>query len=821
MTELVHFVKQDNTERTSTSTTAAEVTQYTIAWSDLTTAGFAASDDIVIIVAAKVRNSNTNNYVKFQIGFGTTYAGRADVTDSFTTLEPIANTADRGHQYLWMDRRTLVTSENIYFSLWVNATTGTSDGFTCLIFKLGTGGLGANDFGYAEATHSGNAPASYDTAGASFSTPAAGDWLLVGMTRWLIDSTSASSYTAISAGGSDYSEIQGVGGDTADELCVGTLAYRAGLGSGQTCRTRYKASSLNDCVATKIFGIRLDAFQDHWGAHTTNTITHSVAATYQEFAGNGSYSKSTTGNMLALALPIHTTNENTKRPVGRIQLANADWDVTDRNNVAAQDNGAAAQIGPIMAGYASVSSGTLDWDFDVAEQADISPTYNCDEQIAVVFSLALAGGQTYSLSAAAAAASSTPGTVDVNVLRAMSAISAGASGTPVADLNVLREMAAAAVSASNTSVADLDVVTMMAAIVQAASATPAIPMNVLRAAAGLVNSITVTGDVGLAVLRSTAAGLDAGSNTSSVDLALLIAVGATLDSVSSTPSVVLDVLRSTAAILSAVSLTPSPSIVILREMAAMSQAVSTSPGVDLAVLRETVAILGAVSFAADDVDLTTAGVWEMAALIVAASVSPSVDMAVLREAQAASGVVSITPSPVLAVLREMAATQAALSITPDINLSISGLIELLAAISAVSATPNSVLGLILPSSGIAQAASNTPDSILGLLMPTAGSAAAVSSTPNASLDVALVLSAILAAASNTSAAQTGVLREMVAVSSAVSGTSAPQLSLFMLISALIWAQSFAADDVDLSTELAVLLRATFKGMWRSMVVLRR
>jgi hypothetical protein len=322
MTELVHFVKQDNTERSSVSTSAAEVSNYTVAWSDLTTAGFAASDDVVMLVCIKNRNDGANNNTSFQVGLGTTYAGRVDVADSKNIQEPISNTTDRGHQYLWMDRRTLVVNENIYFSLWTDAGTAYADEFFLAVFKIGgTSGLGTNDFGYAEATHSGNAASTYGTGGASFSTPASGDWFLIAMSRWLIDSTSSDWLMAISAGGSDYSEIQSEGEDLANEICSGTLAYRAGLGSSQTCRVRYRTDdgTTHDCDATKIFGIRLDAFQDHWGAHTTNTITHTMTGTYQEFAGNGSYSKGTTGNVLAMALPIHTFNETAKRPRGRIQ----------------------------------------------------------------------------------------------------------------------------------------------------------------------------------------------------------------------------------------------------------------------------------------------------------------------------------------------------------------------------------------------------------------------------------------------------------------------------------------------------------------------
>ncbi len=59
-TALVHLVKEDYTERTTTSTTEIEVTQHTIAWADLTAAGFAAGDEVIIIGKACVGGASTN-----------------------------------------------------------------------------------------------------------------------------------------------------------------------------------------------------------------------------------------------------------------------------------------------------------------------------------------------------------------------------------------------------------------------------------------------------------------------------------------------------------------------------------------------------------------------------------------------------------------------------------------------------------------------------------------------------------------------------------------------------------------------------------------
>lgn len=400
MPELTHFAKLDSTERQQTGTTPAEETNYTVSWANLTGAGFSAGDDVLVLVFAKLRTNNNGSYVRFQVGFGTTYAGRADEADSYESYEPSGVAAHTMYQYMWFDRRTLVTNENIYFSLWRGAAVGTlaaADEFVCLVLKLSE--LASTDWGYAEAAHSGNAPTTYNTSGASFTTGAAGDWLLLGFTHWLIDSVTADYLVALSADGVDYAEAKSEGEDVENEINWGTAAYRASLGSGKTCRVRYRTDTAHshDASATKIFGLRLDAFANHWGAHTTNTITHTVLDTYQEFAGNGAFDISATGKVLALGFPIHNPLETTHFPYGRIQLANSDFDATDRNRSAVRDNGVDMRTIPMLIGYGTVSAGSTDWDFDCAEDQDVSSgTFDtCVEQIAAVFTLMLAsaGGQ--------------------------------------------------------------------------------------------------------------------------------------------------------------------------------------------------------------------------------------------------------------------------------------------------------------------------------------------------------------------------------------------------------------------------------------------
>lgn len=391
MAALVHFSKIDTTARTTSSTTAVELTNYTILWSDLTTAGFAAGDNVVILLGVRVTDtSNTNSNNLLQVGFGTTYAGRVDDTTASQRNEGSSNA---GEQVLWVRKRVLVSNEDIYFSGSSTAGTATFTGFNCLI--LNWDDLPSTDKLYAEITnHSGDSPTTY-TTGASTTTPAAGDWWLVATQRALIDSLTADLFLAIHDGTADVAEIRTEGEDTGDVRVIGTMAAKA-LGSGVTVSARYRTdtSATHDAQSTAIFGLRLDAFADNWFAHTTNTVTHTVSVTPQNFATNAAFGLSATGPMVVIGWPIHAVTAANHRPYGKIQIDSADWPAAfgSAQNAATSDNGTSSRVAPLVYGYGSVAAGTLDIDVQCAANITVSPNYSCVEQVAVAFSLELASG---------------------------------------------------------------------------------------------------------------------------------------------------------------------------------------------------------------------------------------------------------------------------------------------------------------------------------------------------------------------------------------------------------------------------------------------
>lgn len=391
---ITHYVKSDTaaTSRTSTNTSAEEITQYTINWSDLTGAGFVAGDDVFILTSVKIRGDNANGNYLFGVLFGSTFAGAVEDATSSSRLEPVGTTAATGEQYVWFGRRTLVVNENIYFKAQVTTGTGTYVEFHTMVLRLGD--LTSNDFVYTETSHGGDAPTAYDTNGASVTVPLTGNWWFIANARFLVDAIDDDyMFLAINNGSTDVNEIKSDGEDTADERVIATMAYQDSIASTTVVQARYKVtnSSTHDIQTSKIFGLRLGAFASASGAQNTTTLTHSVLDTFQEFAGFGAYSHPGPGPLLIMGWPIHTINASNQCPEGRIQISNSDWPVANANSIAARDNGSAAQIAPFLFGYnATQAAGTLDIDLDTDEDISVAASHDSTAHVAVAISLTLA-----------------------------------------------------------------------------------------------------------------------------------------------------------------------------------------------------------------------------------------------------------------------------------------------------------------------------------------------------------------------------------------------------------------------------------------------
>lgn len=375
------YVKQDNAVNTVTSASETEISALTIAWATLTGAGFAAGDDVILIVKCCVGGSDTATVSgKFRVAHGTSFAGRTTWGDSLGAHKPISATSGIGHTYVWLKKHQLVTNENIYFSgQSVGAATCRIDDFCCWILSLSA--LGENDWRYAETTHAGDAATSYSD-GAGMTLPAwpvgsASSWLLIGATHWLIDSTTASVLQKLVVAGADKCEVQYQGADTAEEYSIGSCALAKGIATTTAIKTAYKSdtAATQDCTRTALFALRLDAFACVTYDDNPNTISQAVVDTYYDEVTAGFHQKAAAAqNVIMLAAAQITTGDVAKQSYGRLRADGADFPSASWDRTSYANNGTADKKCPIwMAQAASVTQGHKDYSLQLAEDNDITP----------------------------------------------------------------------------------------------------------------------------------------------------------------------------------------------------------------------------------------------------------------------------------------------------------------------------------------------------------------------------------------------------------------------------------------------------------------
>lgn len=391
MAEQVHFSLADTTIRTTTSTTPVEVTQFTISWANLTGAGFANGDDVIVFAKVIIGGNGATDNVLSEFCVGTAFAGRTIMQSDRS--EP-ARTTDSlsGREIGFLDRRTLVTNENFYFSLMIVTTsTANAEDFCFFIMKLG--GLATDDFRYAEATHSGDAPATA-TDGASVTLPSASgdDWLVFGEVYWGAISTITNEPTSqLSLGGSVVMVQSSEGEDTAEVYGRPLIGYLENAATSAVCTVQYfdPGTATNDVTRTAVFALRMDAFKDHAGHYDADSIA--MGGTIEVFVETNSVSLSltATGKVGWFAQTVGDITVDTHNPYHRVQMDNADIvSALGRRGSAAYD--ATDQLATSQFGTISMNSGTRLIDVDTAEDTTAT-AYNYIYHTLVAFSMELAG----------------------------------------------------------------------------------------------------------------------------------------------------------------------------------------------------------------------------------------------------------------------------------------------------------------------------------------------------------------------------------------------------------------------------------------------
>ena len=137
MADITNYNKTDVTARTTTATSSTEVTQYTVNWTDLTGAGFAASDDVIMIVKLHLSNNDAATNSVVELRKGTTFAGASTLV-TMRSESASATAAEGAREQMWMDRITSLTAnENFYIGLnTITANTASTNDFSILFLKL-------------------------------------------------------------------------------------------------------------------------------------------------------------------------------------------------------------------------------------------------------------------------------------------------------------------------------------------------------------------------------------------------------------------------------------------------------------------------------------------------------------------------------------------------------------------------------------------------------------------------------------------------------------------------------------------------------------
>ena len=398
MAEIVHYHESSGTEETTTSNSLAEITGRTIAWSDLTGAGFAASDEVFIIWSWSAGIDSTGSEKVFgQIGHGTTFAGRTDFLSAEFGVEAQDSSALNGHRMLgWIEEHTLVANENFYFALRSDdvlaGATARSGNWSITFLKKAD--LAADDYRFTEANTTGNTTTNAFATAISATLPSGGgdDWAILGCVHHDVASTAANHEQRLQVAGSNVMTMSLEGEDTAEELPHMSVYYHAGAGASDAINLQVR-EDLNlghTYDYTRLLCLRMEAFADHVGTYTGTDVALSGSVdTYVE-ADTVSLSLSANGDVMVIGQPIIDAASTDCDPYLRIQEGGTD--IVSNYGRASDHARDTTDFIPIWgAVVGNMTSGTKTIDLDVAQDETASASNHVEEVSLIAFSLELAG----------------------------------------------------------------------------------------------------------------------------------------------------------------------------------------------------------------------------------------------------------------------------------------------------------------------------------------------------------------------------------------------------------------------------------------------
>ena len=263
-----------------------EIAAYTVAWADLTGAGFVAGDDVMIFVRCFLgQHSLGASYIPINtVSHGPNFAGRSDFSDSLVSISSNTTSSTRLNQWVQIHRHTLIDGEGLFIGRANGAFNYTQYNSKFCMIVMGLDDLvEGTDFLFDEVAHVGNAPAAYNASGAEVTIPADGDdWFVIASVAWAQDDGTTETFSAINSGGVTVAEIRRIAKSQYENRYETPIHYLPAVGISTDVQVLYRSPSVvHDCRRTRILALRLDAFRDHQGVKSTTALTHSAKSTPQ------------------------------------------------------------------------------------------------------------------------------------------------------------------------------------------------------------------------------------------------------------------------------------------------------------------------------------------------------------------------------------------------------------------------------------------------------------------------------------------------------------------------------------------------------------
>lgn len=394
MAEIGHNVVQQTTAATRVGTWQTG-TGMEILGSNLD----ASSDYLLVFFALVGGNSANANDFEFRV---VEEDGTPTVlTASEHRLEPRRTGSTLvGHAYAYMARVTTAATPNDYAMQLQTAGVNTAHiaGMNAFAIKLDDVTENTDFFYDDDATsYTTLASSTYQDGAAVTIGDGTSDYLVISTAHFVVDAVAPEALLRIDVGGVVHGATITETEDTAEEYCIGTLAFVSAPSASTTVTTQVSNSGSSgdiDVDNNRIFALRLDAFEDHAGTRDTTPTNITIAAT-DTVSGTLAHTTVTAASedWMFVALGVCDMGDNAKRIAPRIDDTTI-GNIAGTSGISYSPNGGVDEIGMLLAGeLAAVANSTgLDIDFIAREAADVSPNPVVDETTIVAWTWELVAG---------------------------------------------------------------------------------------------------------------------------------------------------------------------------------------------------------------------------------------------------------------------------------------------------------------------------------------------------------------------------------------------------------------------------------------------